>query len=141
MAYFGDFHETLVPKSANLGSEQCLLVLNFLCTTFGDTRLEDQYSGVWYHAFQLWRSQIWGFASYILERSWTLGDLGASDSRRQGHGTVLYGKTNETLLRTRTYLGRDPVGPLAPLGGTEVPTPSTPHENGNVRVPNPKICY
>ena len=32
---------------------------------------------------------------------------------------ALDGKTNETLLWTRTYLGRDPVGPLAPLGGTE----------------------
>ena len=25
----------------------------------------DQYSGVWYHTFQLQRPQIWGFASYI----------------------------------------------------------------------------
>jgi hypothetical protein len=47
-----------------------------------------------------------------------------SDSRRQSHGMAMYGKTNKTLLRTRTYLGRDPVGPLAPLGATEVPTPT-----------------
>ena len=25
----------------------------------------DQYSGVWYHTFRLWRPQIRGFASYI----------------------------------------------------------------------------
>jgi hypothetical protein len=55
----------------------------------------------------------------LLERSrGTLGEpQRTSDSRR--HGTVWYCKTNETLLRTRTYLGRDPTGPLAPLGGTE----------------------
>ena len=55
----------------------------------------------------------------LLERSrGTLGEpRRTSDSRR--HGTVWYCKTNETLLRTRTYLGRDPTGPLAPLGGTE----------------------
>ena len=30
-----------------------------------DHGLGDQYSGVWYHTFQLWRPQIRGFASYI----------------------------------------------------------------------------
>jgi hypothetical protein len=44
----------------------------------------------------------------------------ASASKRQGHGTVLYGKTNNYEQRDDTdILGRDPAGPLAPLGGAE----------------------
>ena len=44
-----------------------------------------------------------------------------SASRRQRPGTVLYGKTNnyEQARDDNDILGRDPAGPLAPLGGAE----------------------
>jgi hypothetical protein len=51
-----------------------------------------------------------------------------SDSRRQSHGMAMYGKTNKKTATNNVYLGKDPVGPLAPLGGTESPTP-TPNLN------------
>jgi hypothetical protein len=67
-AYFGDLHETFVPKG---GGAQCFLILNFLCTTFSGTGssnfwdLEINIWGVWSYTFWLQRPQIWGFASYI----------------------------------------------------------------------------
>jgi hypothetical protein len=46
MANFGDLYETFMPKSANLGGAQCLLVLNFLHGKFKKLGLKSIFGGL-----------------------------------------------------------------------------------------------
>ena len=58
----------------------------------------------------------------------------ASASKRQGHGTVLYGKTNQMLLRTGILSRKGPRGTSGTAGKARATTPTQMRTSGKSNI-------